>query len=172
MTPDPIKLAGGLNNYQYVTNPTGWVDPLGLSECPGSGERKSEESERQYENKKKQNEGPPPPLVKHDIDANILSRTHTIEGKGSTRRVEKLAEDMRTNGFKKDVPIDVVEHAGSYYIIDGHHRASAARTTHTPVSIRLITDLKVYGNKNYATVDDVLESAKNLGNDRLERPRR
>ncbi|MCH5501586.1 RHS repeat-associated core domain-containing protein, partial [Pseudomonas syringae] len=30
LTPDPIKLAGGLNNYQYVPNPTGWVDPLGL----------------------------------------------------------------------------------------------------------------------------------------------
>nr|WP_241001466.1 hypothetical protein [Pseudomonas viridiflava] len=31
-----MKLAGGLNNYQYVPNPTGWVDPLGLSSaCPG-----------------------------------------------------------------------------------------------------------------------------------------
>ncbi|WP_058958962.1 RHS repeat-associated core domain-containing protein [Pseudomonas syringae] len=37
LTPDPIKLAGGLNNYQYVPNPTGWVDPLGLSaDCPGN----------------------------------------------------------------------------------------------------------------------------------------
>ena len=35
LTPDPIKLAGGLNNYQYVPNPTGWVDPLGLSCFPG-----------------------------------------------------------------------------------------------------------------------------------------
>jgi len=38
LTPDPIKLAGGLNNYQYVPNPTGWVDPLGLvsaaADCP------------------------------------------------------------------------------------------------------------------------------------------
>lgn len=25
LTPDPIKLAGGLNSYQYVPNPTGWT---------------------------------------------------------------------------------------------------------------------------------------------------
>ncbi|MFJ2413134.1 RNase A-like domain-containing protein, partial [Pseudomonas sp. NPDC087814] len=39
LTPDPVKLAGGLNGYQYVPNSTGWVDPLGLSckatACPG-----------------------------------------------------------------------------------------------------------------------------------------
>ncbi len=38
LTPDPVKLAGGINAYQYVPNPTGWVDPLGLSckttNCP------------------------------------------------------------------------------------------------------------------------------------------
>ncbi|UVM33558.1 RHS repeat protein [Pseudomonas sp. B21-019] len=35
LTPDPVKLAGGLNQYQYTPNPTGWVDPLGLSgNCP------------------------------------------------------------------------------------------------------------------------------------------
>ena len=28
---DPIGLLGGMNNYQYAPNPTGWVDPLGLS---------------------------------------------------------------------------------------------------------------------------------------------
>jgi RHS repeat-associated protein len=36
LTPDPIKLAGGLNSYRYVNNPTGWVDPLGLNGCPGA----------------------------------------------------------------------------------------------------------------------------------------
>ena len=30
-----MKLAGGINAYRYVPNPTGWVDPLGLSSCPG-----------------------------------------------------------------------------------------------------------------------------------------
>ncbi len=35
ITPDPIGLAGGLNSYQYAPNPTGWVEPLGLSNVPG-----------------------------------------------------------------------------------------------------------------------------------------
>ncbi|MBR9879216.1 MAG: hypothetical protein GYB17_06835, partial [Gammaproteobacteria bacterium] len=30
-TQDPIGLAGGENLYMYAPNPTGWVDPLGLS---------------------------------------------------------------------------------------------------------------------------------------------
>jgi RHS repeat-associated protein len=37
LTPDPIKLAGGLNNYQYVPNPVNWVDPLGLECVEGNG---------------------------------------------------------------------------------------------------------------------------------------
>lgn len=35
ITPDPIGLAGGLNQTQYVPNPTGWVDPLGLASAQG-----------------------------------------------------------------------------------------------------------------------------------------
>ncbi|MBC3339058.1 type IV secretion protein Rhs, partial [Pseudomonas proteolytica] len=38
LTPDPVKLAGGVNGYLYAPNPTGWVDPLGLAckptDCP------------------------------------------------------------------------------------------------------------------------------------------
>lgn len=36
-TIDPIALAGGLNNYQYVKNPTGWIDPLGLQSVKEDG---------------------------------------------------------------------------------------------------------------------------------------
>jgi RHS repeat-associated protein len=30
ISPDPIGLSGGLNEYTYVPNPLGWIDPLGL----------------------------------------------------------------------------------------------------------------------------------------------
>uniref|UniRef100_UPI002448F637 RHS repeat-associated core domain-containing protein n=1 Tax=Pseudomonas fluorescens TaxID=294 RepID=UPI002448F637 len=57
LTPDPVKLAGGINAYQYVPNPTGWVDPLGLSKCPGNCDpAKSSES---FSSSAKANEGQP-----------------------------------------------------------------------------------------------------------------
>ncbi|AMN79666.1 RHS repeat-associated core domain-containing protein [Pseudomonas azotoformans] len=43
LTPDPVKLAGGINAYQYVPNPTGWIDPLGLNaNCPPKGTKSPE----------------------------------------------------------------------------------------------------------------------------------
>ncbi|MBY5925864.1 MULTISPECIES: RHS repeat-associated core domain-containing protein [unclassified Halomonas] len=44
-TQDPIGLAGGDNLYVYAPEPTGWVDPLGLSgrsgcNCGGSNRAK------------------------------------------------------------------------------------------------------------------------------------
>ncbi|BES83370.1 hypothetical protein PEC302107_26360 [Pectobacterium araliae] len=38
VSPDPISVLGGDNNYGYVYNPMGWVDPFGLAACgAGSG---------------------------------------------------------------------------------------------------------------------------------------
>ena len=36
LTPDPIRMAGGVNLYQYTPDPIHWTDPLGLSKasCP------------------------------------------------------------------------------------------------------------------------------------------
>jgi RHS repeat-associated protein len=35
LTQDPIGLSGGENLYRYAPNPTGWIDPLGLTTCTG-----------------------------------------------------------------------------------------------------------------------------------------
>ncbi|VWC74125.1 RHS protein [Burkholderia lata] len=34
ITPDPIGLAGGLNQYQYAPNPVTWIDPWGWAVTP------------------------------------------------------------------------------------------------------------------------------------------
>ncbi|WP_275552152.1 RHS repeat-associated core domain-containing protein [Aeromonas salmonicida] len=31
ISPDPIGILGGENNYGYVPNPVNWIDPLGLA---------------------------------------------------------------------------------------------------------------------------------------------
>ncbi|MEW5510233.1 RHS repeat domain-containing protein, partial [Pseudomonas antarctica] len=59
LTPDPVKLAGGINAYQYVPNPTGWVDPLGLNTCPGKDKCKPNTSIEDPIAKTKTSEGEP-----------------------------------------------------------------------------------------------------------------
>ncbi|MFJ2528369.1 RHS repeat-associated core domain-containing protein [Pseudomonas helmanticensis] len=171
LTPDPIKLAGGLNQYQYVPNPTGWVDPLGLnSNCPppkkpgcevpgGIGGAKVDEGEPQL-----------PDLI-HGIDPHSVKRTHAIMGKRSTKHVENIRDQMRADGYDVNYPIDVAEHQGTFYILDGHHRAAAAKQTATPITINLITNIREHkGQLN--TIEEVIESANNVGHDRLEHHRR
>ncbi|MGH8424634.1 MAG: RHS repeat-associated core domain-containing protein, partial [Pseudomonas fluorescens] len=173
LTPDPSKLAGGLNGYQYTRNPTGWVDPLGLSECPGGDECKRPAfGDEDPAGTAKVDEGEPDlPSLIHDIDPSILLRTHSLSGKGSTKRVENIAKDMRETGFDTNFPIDVAENDGKLYILDGHHRASAARQTSTRVIIKLVRDVASHrGSLN--SIDEVLESANNVGHDRLEHRRR
>ncbi|WP_434590573.1 RHS domain-containing protein [Pseudomonas sp. R4-83] len=170
LTPDPIKLAGGLNQYQYVPNPTGWVDPLGLnSNCPPPKKPGCEVPGAS--DGVKVDEGEPDlPAIAHNIDPKTLKRIHTIEGKTSTKTVEKYKNQM-SNGYDPVDPIDVVEHNGSLYILDGHHRAAAARQTSTNVTIRLITDLTKY-DRTLNSIEEVIESANNVGLDRLEHRRK
>lgn len=78
---------------------------------------------------------------------------------------------MRSDGFDSKFPIDVAEYDGKFYILDGHHRASAARQTATSVIIKLVQDIKGHkGTLN--SIEEVLESANNVGQDRLEHRRR
>ncbi|WP_158248892.1 RHS repeat-associated core domain-containing protein, partial [Pseudomonas sp. FW305-3-2-15-E-TSA4] len=171
LTPDPVKLAGGLNQYQYVPNPTGWVDPLGLnSNCPPPNKPGCEVPGGIVGAKVDEGE-PQVPNLTHGVDPKTLKRTHALMGKTSTRLVEKMRIEMGDIGFNREFPIDVAEHHGNLYILDGHHRASAARQTSTEVTIQLITNIEDHhGNLN--TIEEVLEPAANVGNDRLEHRRR
>lgn len=65
----------------------------------------------------------------------------------------------------------MAEYDGKLYILDGHHRAAAARQTSTSVIIKPVNDIK--GHKGILnSIDEVLESASNVGFDRLEHRRR
>ena len=54
-----MKLTGGINAYLYVPNPTGWVDPLGLSPCPGGDKCKPTSDAEDLGTKANANDGEP-----------------------------------------------------------------------------------------------------------------
>ncbi|GFM66101.1 hypothetical protein PSCICJ_22190 [Pseudomonas cichorii] len=97
LTPDPIKLAGGLNNYRYVPNPTGWVDPLGLSsipiDCPGS--RRSELNQKYGRTGDINN------------DINIRTRKETAAEFYRAQGVEEARIPSHLNGIDFDQPVNV-----------------------------------------------------------------
>ena len=77
---------------------------------------------------------------------------------------------MRQNGYVGD-GIDVVEVNSQRYIVDGHHRAAAARRTGTSVKVNVVDDIASHPS-GYNSVDDVVRSADSVGRDRLRPPRR
>ena len=60
-------MAGGLNSYQYVPNPTGWVDPLGLSSCPGDLGREITEQNGETPEQKLNYIGEDPEAPAHNV---------------------------------------------------------------------------------------------------------
>ncbi|WP_312271803.1 RHS repeat-associated core domain-containing protein, partial [Pseudomonas sp.] len=96
LTPDPIKLAGGLNNYQYVPNPTGWVDPLGLNNCPGNKSCEQENVETPSENAKVSED-----VVKpiDPYDEKLFGHAFTKHGQNNTEFLKRRSQAMnRPNG--------------------------------------------------------------------------
>ena len=100
------------------------------------------------------------------LEANSLKRTHNLSGKSSSRNVADIANDMRTNGYSGP-PIDVVkDKIGNMYIIDGHHRAAAARITSTQVKVNIVTDI-VNHPSSYESIEEVINDALLIGRDKL-----
>ncbi|MFS1523915.1 RHS repeat-associated core domain-containing protein [Microbulbifer sp. 2304DJ12-6] len=103
------------------------------------------------------------------VDPNTLQRTHSISGKRSSKKVDQISESMRNDGFVGN-GIDVVEYNGQRFIIDGHHRAAAARRTGTKVNVNVVDDIANHPS-SFNSIDDVLKSADSVGPDRLRPPR-
>ncbi|AZS49737.1 RHS repeat protein [Entomomonas moraniae] len=103
ITPDPIKLAGGLNNYQYCNNPIGWIDPLGLAckpgGCPGDNSTSTKPEEKAVVEDNKPST--PDPYTNFPDDPNELTKVLGVEPKvsttqhGTTRMVWEPNQNMR-----------------------------------------------------------------------------
>ncbi|MFZ2315432.1 MAG: ParB N-terminal domain-containing protein [Gammaproteobacteria bacterium] len=100
------------------------------------------------------------------VSVNSLVRTEALSGRSSSKRVAEIASDMRASGYNGP-PIDVVvdEH-GSMYIIDGHHRAAAAKATNTPVKINVVTDIANH-HTNYKAIEEIIHDSLFVGRDKL-----
>ncbi|TWC70046.1 RHS repeat-associated protein [Pseudomonas sp. SJZ103] len=127
LTPDPVKLAGGINAYQYVPNPTRWVDPLGLSTCPGNNECKPSLSVD--EPVPQHNDGQPTLPTAHShfpSDPNDLTDVLGVAPKVSTTRHDTQRMEWRPNSNTRirfeshpgDEGIFVQRHHGEHYHIE------------------------------------------------------
>ncbi|WP_255251527.1 RHS repeat-associated core domain-containing protein, partial [Pseudomonas indica] len=113
LTPDPIKLAGGLNNYQYVNNPTGWVDPLGLnSQCPpGNGEKPgtAEDPIAKARVEQAEPEAPSPQMTSEQrrtrldelSEANAKRRVQEYEAKYNMHTIGKHSPEVPDSALKQ-----------------------------------------------------------------------
>ena len=117
ITPDPIGLAGGLNQTQYVPNPTGWVDPLGLASVPGGCPPDTAEKTASAVN-----------LGEPDIPTVELNPNEVRYSQSSVNNAGGLTKSMNENGWKGD-PIDVVRMSdGGLTTIDNTRVLAASRT--------------------------------------------
>ncbi|MCA8277900.1 ParB N-terminal domain-containing protein [Burkholderia sp. AU30280] len=112
-----MGLAGGVNVYQYAPNPTGWIDPLGLTRCPCNC----------------------PTMIS---PRRLQSRQGPSEMTGN--KVKRYASAMRNQGgYGEFPPIEAADVGdGNLVIIDGHHRAETAMkagVSEVPVNVTAVS---------------------------------
>jgi len=103
------------------------------------------------------------------VDPKLLKRTHSIEGKKSIKNVEKLSDNLRMG--QKNEPIDVINHKGDNYIIDGHHRVAASKKNGTDIEINFLNENQL-PSRGFEDLNDVVNHHNNVGLDRLQNRRR
>ena len=100
--------------------------------------------------------------------ASSFTRTESLSGGASSRKIDELTEEMRAAGRWTKDPILVVEHNGQKYVIDGHHRFEAARRAKVEVQYKIASPEEM-ARFTYKTLDDVIRAASEAGPNRLRR---
>ncbi|MFS2068618.1 RHS repeat-associated core domain-containing protein, partial [Pseudomonas sp. CT11-2] len=120
LTPDPIKLAGGLNQYQYTPNPTGWVDPLGLSgNCPPPNKSGCQAPDDTTGVKVDEGEPPLPKAYTHfPKDPNELTEALGVQPKVSQTKHGSQRMEWRPNA---DTSIRFESHPGDAGPFNARH---------------------------------------------------
>ena len=100
-TQDPIGLAGGLNLYQYAPNPTGWVDPFGLTKCKiTSGSDVT------------------PEVVQDALEGDTM---RTVQGTVSLPAVQRYVDRLLKGDVAPPIKVD------GNVIVEGNHRYVAGK---------------------------------------------
>ena len=85
--------------------------------------------------------------------------TQSTRGQASSRKIATIAEDMRQHGWRGE-PIRVYERDGVLYIVDGHHRAAAARAAGiTDVPYEEVTLTEALLLHNVRTIEEFLSGS-------------
>jgi RHS repeat-associated protein len=78
--------------------------------------------------------------------------------------VEKLADDMKINGFDKTNPIETVELYGKKYILDGHHRVEAAKKAGADVYYKELSPEEAVKTFRFRDVEEIIWRAIEFNN--------
>lgn len=106
----------GINQFHFLVSPTRRVDPNTLTDLADVDDPEVANDLIAYATPHTFGE-------LHDVRINNLQATHAIE----RERARDLMKSIKEKGFDRDNPIEVVGDAEGGFILNGHHRAIAAR---------------------------------------------
>ena len=122
-----MKLAGGINGYRYVPNPTGWVDPLGLNNCPGTGDCESTVSHNAPERKASADDRSP--SLPQPTRAERQVRIPELAEENAKKRVESIQNQYDMHTIDRHSP-EITDTALTQRAIDGTDPGTGLRRPH------------------------------------------
>lgn len=143
---DPIGYAGGLNFYTYGPNPTGWVDPMGLTGVDVYRAMKTDEKGKPIADSTARGLGVRPVDIPVDKDGNVHPNTGGMS-------------------VAPDTPQNLPDHRRPSTLPGGTGKDSACKlnTASLPESLRYVQDKKTHGTIQPSKAMPLSDYQKALG---------